>query len=259
MRIVGVMFAFIVFAVTACLPATAPPPSTPTLTAPPSITWTPTATVVWFPATATHTPFPTQPVTPTPDLRIGIGDVLLEDSFAAPGEWELQATTSGRVSVVHNELTLAIVEPGVFLFSTRPRSTFGNFYLEITSLASLCTGVDEYGLMLRVTPDLDYYRYSLSCDGQIRLDRIHRGGAAALVPWTHGSGVPPGVPVRARLGVWAYGDELRFFVNDQHQFTVNDPLISSGNLGVFARSANDTAVTVSFSELIVRAINLEGE
>jgi hypothetical protein len=58
-----------------------------------------------------------------------------------------------------------------------------------------------------------------------------------------------------RIGVWAWGDELRFFIDGQHQLTIIDPLISSGKIGVFARSADDNAVTVRFSELSVWRID----
>ena len=65
---------------------------------------------------------------------------------------------------------------------------------------------------------------------------------------------PSRASITARLGIWARGDEFRFFINDQHQFTVNDPLLVSGNIGVFARSMGETAVTVNFSDLIIRQI-----
>jgi hypothetical protein len=44
---------------------------------------------------------------------------------------------------------------------------------------------------------------------------------------------------------------MRFFVNDEYQFTVRDPLLFNGGFGVFARSASDMAVTVNFSALNV--------
>ena len=47
---------------------------------------------------------------------------------------------------------------------------------------------------------------------------------------------------------------MRFFVNDAYQFSINDPMLPSGSLGVFARSAGDLAVTVNFSELVVTEI-----
>jgi hypothetical protein len=47
---------------------------------------------------------------------------------------------------------------------------------------------------------------------------------------------------------------MRFFINDQYQFSVSDPLFPSGAIGVFVRSAGETAVTVSFSDLDVYRI-----
>jgi len=67
--------------------------------------------------------------------------------------------------------------------------------------------------------------------------------------------IPPGAPNIARLGVWVRSKEMRFFINDQFQFTVSDPLLPSGSIGVFARSAGDYAVTVNFSDLVVREIS----
>ncbi|MEN4099067.1 MAG: hypothetical protein ROW52_04035, partial [Anaerolineaceae bacterium] len=41
---------------------------------------------------------------------------------------------------------------------------------------------------------------------------------------------------------------------DIEQFTISDPVHSSGTLGLFARSTGDTALTVSFSDLVVTAL-----
>jgi hypothetical protein len=125
-----------------------------------------------------------------------------------------------------------------------------DFYAEISIDVTLCQALDEFGLLLRVTENLDYYRFSLSCDGQVRLDRIWRGGAAALQPWIFG-GVPPGAPIRTRVGAWVRRGEIRLFVDGRHQFTIQDPTILSGSLGAFARAAADTAVTAKFSDLVV--------
>lgn len=231
---------------TAC--QSAPEQISPTPTQTKTLVPTITPTVIWFPPTATLTPFPTQEVTPTPDFLDGIGPLLLEDDFSTPTAWDRGTTAAGQASVINQALTLAVTDPRGFLFSTRRGPVLADFYAEISIDVSLCQGSDEFGLLLRVTETLDYYRYSLSCDGQVRLDRIWRGGAAALQPWIFG-GAPPGAPIRTRIGAWMKGDEIRLFVNGQHQFTLRDPTILSGSLGVFARAADDTAVTVSFSDL----------
>jgi hypothetical protein len=44
---------------------------------------------------------------------------------------------------------------------------------------------------------------------------------------------------------------MRFFVDDQYLFAVQDPLIPSGVLGVFARSTGGPSFTVNYTDLIV--------
>jgi hypothetical protein len=47
---------------------------------------------------------------------------------------------------------------------------------------------------------------------------------------------------------------MRFFINDEFQFSINDRILATGLIGVFARSGGETAVTVSFSDLVVYQI-----
>jgi hypothetical protein len=228
----------------------------PIIESTPSPTTTPTmtATVEWFPATSTPTIVPTFPITPTPDNRPDLGAVILQDDFSDPGSWTLGQTSSGNIALGLEELTIAIAEPKAYDYSVRQEPVFNNFYLEITASPMLCQGEDQYGILMRMSSPGDFYRYSLSCDGQVRLDRVVQGAASSPQPWMSSGSVPPGAPITARLGIWARGDEFRFFINDQYQFTVNDPLLQSGNIGLFARSMGENAVTVNFSDLIVRQI-----
>jgi hypothetical protein len=194
-------------------------------------------------------------VTPTPDQRPGQGAILLSDDFADPDVWELARTQEGSVALGKNELTIAIAGEKAYLQSVRRGPGLGDFYAEITASPSLCRGLDEYGLLLRVSEERDYYRFSLSCDGQARLDRVVSQETTHPQTWVLSGAVPPGAPSQTRLAVWAVGSEMRFFANDEFLFTVHDPVLSNGSLGVFARSASDMAVTVNFSDLIVRSLN----
>ena len=58
-----------------------------------------------------------------------------------------------------------------------------------------------------------------------------------------------------RLGVWADGPVYHFFLNDHFQFSVIDKNYRVGGIGVFASSTGTTPVTVSFSDLVVYAVN----
>jgi hypothetical protein len=234
----------------ACLPVTAEPlPSeTPTQVV---LTDTPTPTIVWFPPTPTYTVFPTPIITPTMVASSLAGELILQDDFTDPTQWILGQTASTSVALGVDELTLALDHPGAYLYTLRQGSDLADFYLEISASPSLCRGPDEYGLLLRVSPDMDFYRFSLTCDGQLRLDKYYQGRASSPQPLMYSGAVPPGAPSSSRLGVWASGKEMRFYVNGEYQFTVNDPSLKSGGLGVFIRSNGENAETVSFSDLQV--------
>jgi hypothetical protein len=214
-----------------------------------------TPTIVWFPPTQTPTPFPTRVVTPTEDMRPNTGDIIFVDDFSSQTGWTLTHSQTGSVAYGKNELTIAIGETNAYLFSVREEPIFNDFYLEITAEPNLCKDLDEYGVLFRISATGNHYRFSLSCDGQIRLDRVFGGQVSSPQPWMLSGAVPPGAPSSSRLGVSAEGDEMSFFVNGQYQFSIHDPLLASGGVGVFARSTNNSAVTVNFSDLIVYEIN----
>ena len=241
----------VIIILTACTSST---PIQPTSTATLAPTYTATPTVVWFPPTPTQTPIPKIEPSATYEMRPGVGDLIFEDDFSTSENWLLEQNSDGTVALGLNELTIAITQPSAYIFSTRVEPIFDNFYVELTVSPYLCAGLDEYGLLFRVRSSGDFYRYSLSCDGQIRLDRVVGGTAGSPQPWLTSASVPRGAPSNSRIGVWANDRELRFFINNEFQFTVNDPYHKNGYFGVFARSADQNAVTISFSDLKVYQI-----
>ncbi len=228
-----------------------PSPSiTPTI--PPTITSTPT--IVWFPPTATPTLFPTPEVTPTEVFETELGSIIFADDFSSGEHWTLGASDAGSAALGINELTIAISKPDTYIVSIRNEPLLSDFYMEITASPTLCRNQDEYGVLFRWSSLGDFYRYSLACDGNIRLDRLVAGTAASPQPWFATGVVPAGAPKSTRMAVWVNGDEMRFFVDDIHQFTLHDPRLSSGLVGVFARSTGENALTVNFSDLMVHEV-----
>jgi hypothetical protein len=188
-------------------------------------------------------------------MHPGLGQVLLNDTFTNTQNWSLPVAAEGTVAMDGGELSIAIPEDRAYLYAVRIRPQLGNFYAEITASPTLCAGMDEYGLLLRFTSSANYDRISLTCDGQVRFDRVSAATASPLQPWMISGAFPPGAPDNTRLSVWAVGDELRVFINDIYQFTVQDTIIKNGLLGVFARSTGTNALTVRFSNLVVRQVN----
>lgn len=237
----------------ACLSVSTPellPTPTPTLTALPS----PTSTIEWFPSSPTPEQLPTIAVTPTPEFMSEIGEIIFQDEFLSSDGWTFPQTNRGQINITNGEIVIIINEPKSLLVGTLEKPDLQDFYAEITANPVLCTGRDEYGFLFRVFGRNQYYRFALSCDGEVRMDKIVGAGTYVLYPWTRSASVPPGAPSVSKLEVIALQDEIRVFINGDPQFTIVDQGLSLGSFGVYARSAGETAVTISFSDLIVREV-----
>ena len=235
---------------TGCLPVTRPVVVRPSATPVPA-TETPAPTTIWFPTTPTFTPLPTVELLPTPQMRPDVGELFFQDDFSDETAWMLWQTAAGSVAMGKDDLTIVIHEEKVYMYSVRLQPVFTDFYLELTANTNFCRGKDEYGLLLRVSPDIDYYRFSLSCDGNVRLDRLYQGRTVSPQATMLSGAAPQGAPGQVRLGVWALKDEMRFFINDLYQFTVKDGTLLTGGVGVYALSSSAELLSVYFSDLKV--------
>lgn len=254
MKIVSFLCALLAFGLllTGCIAS--PATFIPDTPVPPTTTITPTATIVWFPPTSTPTVVPTLAITPTVDLKPIIGDLLFSDDFSVATNWMLAQSNISSVALGKNEITLAISQSKTYLYTLRKEPQLDNFYLEITASPNLCLGDDEYGILFRFTPNQEFYRLGLTCDGQIHLDRYMQNRAAMIYPKSYSGAVPPGAPSLSSIELWASKNQIIVFVNQQYQFTLNDSTIPSGSFGLFARTGTHDAMTVNFSDLKVYQI-----
>lgn len=248
-------YLLILLVVSGCISET---PPTPTVSPIPSETPTITPTIMWFPPTETLTPIPTtQAATPTAELRPNIGSILFEDDFSEPEKWSLSSSGTTSAAISNNKLTLALSRSNAFLLTTRLEPTLGNFYAEISASPNLCNPQDEFGVLIRASASLDYFRFGLTCDGQARLDRI-RGGTQGVfeTPQTFGV-IPTTLFTERRIGVWANGETIRLFVNGQLIYTTRDTVFYRGAFGVYVKTSQDGGISVNFSDLVVYQINSE--
>jgi hypothetical protein len=220
------------------------------------VTTTATPTTFWFPPTNTPTIFPTQTMVVTPEQRPGLGQLLFTDSFDQPALWNISQGSYAGASVTRNRLILSISGPGpLSMTSLRSQPLLGDFYAEATVRLSLCGGKDQFGMLFRTSPGENYYRFTVRCDGQARLERSLSGSVAPLLDWQPSSDAPLSAPAEIKLGLWAVGSELRFFLNDHYQFTVLDPVLHTGALGFFVYASGASPVTASFADLMVYSVS----
>ena len=233
-----------------CSPADAIPIASATSS---SETPLPTPSVVWFPPSATPTLPAVVTATSTPEMKPGIGALILNDDFSDFASWDTAVSDQGSAAISRNRLTI-VVQPGIYLASLRHDLAVGNFYAEITARTSTCRGDDNYGLILRAAGN-SFYRFALACNGLVFVERVKTGTRLTIFEPVASGDAPPGAPGEARIGIWAVNAEMRVFLNGRFQFSIIDKSFPNGGFGVYARSAGDTPVTVTFSDLIIYDVN----
>lgn len=257
------LFLLLILGLAACseLPAAAqtPLPGLPAeLQASPSPAPTASATIEWFPATATEPLFPTEEPTATPEPLPGVGPQIFSDQLDRPGDWTyvtIKSDSPNKILMENNRLTLAANTTPVYLFSLRKDLSLVNFYATMHISINRCQADDQYGLLFRSTGDYYTYRYTLTCDGRARVERQRGGELSPLTEWLPSGDVPPGAPAQFTLGIWAAGSEYRFFINGHYQFRVVDPVFRTGTMGVFTSAASATGMNVSFSDLVIASVS----
>lgn len=213
----------------------------------------PSPTIVWFPPSATPTPQFLSTKAPTPEMRPGLGTDIITDDFSDPLDWDVITSNEASAVMQDNRLSLA-VQSQVYMTSLRHDTLINDYYAEITAQPSLCRGEDSYGVLIRANGG-SYYRFALACDGTVRAERVTNSVRLALQKPIPSGDVPPGAPGKVRIGVWTVGNEMRLFLNGRFQFSINDPSFPIGTIGVFVRSAGETAAVVSFSDLVIQEVN----
>lgn len=218
---------------------------------PPAETATSTPTIVWFPPSVTPSPQSLRTPTPIPNLKPNLGEVIFEDDFSAPELWDIAASDQASASINQNRLNLA-AQSNIYMMSLRRETILDNFYAEITAFPGLCRDNDSYGLLVRANA-VAYYRFNLSCNGFISAERVSGKSRVWLQEPMPSGDVPFGAG-KVRMGVWAFGKEMRLFLNERYQFGVTNSNYPAGSIGVFVNSAGATPVVVSFSDLSVREV-----
>ncbi len=133
-----------------------------------------TPTIVWFPPSVTPTlGAAATPKPPTPEMRPSMGDTILTDDFSKPALWDTAVSDQASADINDNRLILS-VQSKVYMISLRRDLTADDFYAEITARPDLCRGDDSYGILVRANA-VAYYRFSLTCNGNVFAERISVG------------------------------------------------------------------------------------
>ncbi len=233
--------------------ATASSPSMPTA-APATATKTPqppTATLQpTLEATLTKTPKPTSTQVEG-DPRLSLGDPTFQDvKFNVDENWGgpwKDKFTQGQFK--NDELVLTSI--GVDGWTvTWPK--IQDFYLEMTATTGDCSGMDRYGLVVRVPETFDRgYLYGFTCDGQysFRIWDPVKKQYNYLIKWTHSDAINTGSNETNRIGLKGEGDKFSLYANGKLIDTISDSRFDAGHFGPYIGHAETQDFTIYIKEI----------
>jgi hypothetical protein len=247
----AILYMLIFIPITGCMIET---PMTASIPVPTKTDTVPSATFVYPTIPPTATRIPGASPTPTPDILIGLGDVLFEDDFSTDQGWDLSGQEYGAISLSNNRLVIALRKSQSFLISQAPDLSLSDFYLEVDVRADICQPGDEFGVIFRMNDALEHYRFSLNCEGESRIARTLSGESRSLTPPTTYPFIRSGAMSSNRLSLKATGDTFQFWINAFEVFSIRDISLAEGSIGLFARSGQGNQATISFNNFILREL-----
>ncbi len=238
-------------------PTSQPPVSTSTQ--PPVITQAATATQPQPTAEPSQTPTqaPTATETPEPtavegDPREALGEPTFQDTkFKVNGNWGgpwKDDFTQGEFE--NNELLLTSIGVDGWTLSW-PK--IKDFYIEMTAVTGDCSGMDRYGLIVRVPESFDTgYLYGFTCDGKysLRLWDPDKKKYNYLIDWTHSDEIKSGSDKTNRLGLMVEGDKFTLYANGVEIDSATDSTLEDkGRFGPYVGHAGEDKFTVYIKEI----------
>jgi hypothetical protein len=122
-----------------------------------------------------------------------------------------------------------------------------DFTLEIEAapLYDPVSGFNGYGLVYRAQDDARYYAFAIGSDGYYAVLRVDGNEETPLVDWQQFTHVRRGVQTN-RLRIACASTTCDFYINDEYATTVEDSAWLDGDVGLWTRSFEDSAVTLRF-------------
>ena len=192
------------------------------------------------------TPSPTPFVLTGPGAGLGQPDFV--EHFEDGRDWYLYADGHVTFNVTGEELVMTAINADEWTSWLLTWPEVEDFYLEVEAEPADCSGLDTFGLVSRVGVEGGYYGYmaGVTCNGQLSLRWWTGVDYVMLAGWrTHEVlNAWQGGPLT--LGLWAEGDTLKYYINNQLVAEILDDRQGSGFFGLYigAFETSDFDVTI---------------
>ncbi len=177
------------------------------------------------------------------------GGVWHEDFEDASG-WKLRSDAVADTVVVDGALRIHVRSAGHLAWATSVQS-WKDFELQVKATQVEGPDDNEYGVLTRIQGDQDFYAFSISGDGYVRVARCRDGVWVPVgADWVPSEAVHTGTATNV-LTVRMRGTTLEFDVNGVQVARTTDATFEDGYIGLYAGSFSQGDVAVTFDDLVV--------
>ncbi len=188
--------------------------------------------------------------------------LILDDNFTRPtlamgaegidGQWDSRFT--------NGTYRVQVEQPGNLAWSSLGLLDVGTYRLE-TAL-TIETGVTDsddapplgYGaILVRYGNERNFYLFSVDAQGLYQIQLQKQGIWQIVQPWTRASALHSDGRSN-RLGVEDDGSRLHFFANDQLLYTVSDPRLPAGDIGLGGGARSQGTVSAQYDWVKIYAL-----
>lgn len=175
------------------------------------------------------------------------------ETFDDAGDWQLSADAAASVSVADGALRVHVHEIGQVAWAAANR-TYSDFRLTVEATQVSGPDDNEYGVLVRMAGDQQFYVFSISGDGYARIARYNSGSWTVLGPdWVESDAIHQGAATNV-LEVEARGATFIFSVNGTQVLQAEDAQLAKGDIGLYAGAFNEADVVIDFDNLEVEPL-----
>lgn len=175
------------------------------------------------------------------------------EPFDEAGDWQLSADAAASVTVTDGALRVHVFELGQVAWAAAGR-TYSDFRLTVAATQVSGPDDNEYGVLVRMAGDQQFYMFSISGDGYARIARYSSGSWSILGPdWVESDAIHRGAATNV-LEVEARGATFVFSINGTQVLQVEDAQLAQGDIGLYAGAFNEADVVIEFDNLEVQPL-----
>lgn len=176
-----------------------------------------------------------------------------KEPFDDAGNWQLSADAAASVAVADGVLRIHVFELGQVAWAAASR-TYSDFHLTVEATQVSGPDDNEYGVLVRMAGDQQFYVFSISGDGYARAAWYSSGSWNLLgQDWMPSDTIRQGAATNV-LEVEARGATFIFSVNGTQVLQVEDAQLTKGDIGLYAGAFNEANVVVDFDNLEVKPL-----